>query len=250
MSQTLQQLAEQYQVLENSNVTIIQRGQNKEGPFMFSQYDNEYPRPAYRGRINLLGGAQEFQIVKDSQGKKLKIGLKDFSPEVTMRRELSEEVRNPKNEKGFTRHSLISDLRKEMHRTLRPVADYLSVISVPPRADGSGIFDYVSIDTTWLSEIKPDLFDEIANAIKRGKRIVCEGNLAVVSTGELVNGQKIFAWDSGIMMGDYLNVQLPNPDRVVAVKLQTNPARESYQDYRNDPLFNYVPLDPKLTTVQ
>ena len=40
---------------------------------------------------------------------------------------------------------------------------------------------------------------------------------------------------------------LPNPDRVVAVKLLTNPARASYQDYRNDPLFNYVPLDPMPT---
>jgi hypothetical protein len=246
MNQTLQELAQKHQVMENSSITIIQRGGSKQGPFMFSQYDLNYPRPAYRGRINLMGGAQKFEIVETPEGKKLKIGLIDYNPYNTIKREIDEEVRNPRNEKGFARHSLMCDLRKEMHRTLTPLADYFSVTHVPARADGSGVFDYVSIDTAWLSEIKPELFDEVKNAVKRGRRIVCEGNLVIVNVDELVRANPLFAWDSGIIMGDYLGIQLPNPDNSIAVKLPNTDMRELYGYYRDNELgLNYVPLDTR-----
>lgn len=244
MKQTLQELAEKYEIIENSSMMIVQRRSSKEGPFLCSEYDSTYPRPAYRGRVNLLGGAQEFEIIKTPEDKKLRVGLIDQNPYETMRREIDEEVRNPKNEKGFARHSLICDLRKEMQRNLKDYADYFAVTPVPPRTDGSGRFDYVSIDSAFVSEINPELFDEIQYAIKRGKRIVSEGNLAVVSLDELMSGKRLFAWDSGIILGDYIGTSLPNPEGVIALKMRT-PLRELYSQYREDPQLRYAPLNKR-----
>ena len=244
MAPTLQELASNHQINENSGMMIIQRGENKKGPFLFCEYDQGYPRPLYRGRVNLMGGAQEFKTVKDGEGKKLKVGFLDYNPWDTMRREIWEEVKNPKNEKGFASHALIKDLRNQMQHTLRPIAEYFSVVRVPPRADGSGVFDYVSIDTTWLSNLPFELFDEVTNAMKKGRRIINEGNLTQVTVEELVSGQRLCAWDSGIMMADYLQAPIPNPNRVIATKFPTaNIARQNYYHYREDSLLNYIPLD-------
>ena len=244
MIPTLPELAEKYEIIENSSMIIVQRGSSKEGPFLCSEYDSTYPRPAYRGRVNLLGGAQEFEIIKTPGGKRLRVSLKDINPAGTMRREIAEEVKNVGNKKGFTRNSTISGLRKEMQRNLKDYADYFAVTPVPPRTDGSGRFDYVSIDSAFVSEINPELFDEIQYVIKRGKRIVSEGNLAVVSLDELMSGKRLFAWDSGIILGDYIGTSLPNPEGVIALKMRT-PLRELYSQYRKDPQLRYAPLNKR-----
>jgi len=191
-----------HKITENSSMLLVQEKNSQR--FLLSQYDATHPKESYRLRVNLIGGAQE---------------KKDKSPYDTLVRELKEEF-SP---------SFVHSLQKEILQKAQPYKDFLSIFQTP--------YEYVSIDSVYHSVIDRALFEEAENQIKKGKKLVREGLVKIVSLEDLVNGEPLTAWSTGEIISDIFNVKIPNPDQAVSIPMLT-PIRDSHQAYRED--FEYL----------
>lgn len=212
-----------HKINENSSMLILE-GEKDSGNLLIAQYDYGFPRPAYRGRINLIGGAEE-------KG--------DVSPYDTMVREVIEEINiDPPKREEFASEKLISELRRQTIANLVHFKDFLSNTLVPPKQGQTKGATYLSIDSVFYSQVGQGLFEDTKEQIQRRKRILTEGNLVAVTLSEIEKGNPLTAWTTGEILEDYFRVEILNPDRVVSVPLKFN-SRGEWPHERYREFFEY-----------
>jgi len=191
-----------YRVRENSSMLIIIDCSRKN--ILTTRYDQTLPKVAYRGRINLIGGAED-------KG--------DSTPKDTILREIDEEI-------------VDVNLKRAMLKKLKFYRDFLSII---PAFDGGPKSDYISLDSVFYTEIKDELMSEIAMKIKKGERLITEGLLTVVPIKDL--GKELCAWSTAQILEYYFGCPMINHERAISVPLGTKTVG-SHKKYRKS--FEYI----------
>ena len=160
-------------VHHHASVVIIESEEKPE--FLFSLYDNTYPKVLYRGRVNLIGGNNN---------------IEDNSPYDLLVRELKEEFRASQEEeaddslieilgkshekqkaKKFASQKDISFIKEGIIRTLKPFQDFHVKIS-----SLEGFPSFTAIYSVFLSKLSTAVFACAKENIKKGNNITCEGN--------------------------------------------------------------------------
>lgn len=159
----------------------------------------------------MIGGAQE-------EG--------DRGPRETLEREIGEEFELT-DEGIWAPREFIHNLRDEVIQHTTHYKDFLSVC----RQSSGAPKDYTSIDSAYLAAIPSKLFGEVEGQLKAGCRIVNEGNLAIVTLDELMEGIPLTAWSTGEIIGSIFEAELPNPEDVVSIPLEAS-VRRKHSDYR------------------
>lgn len=205
----------------------------KTGDFLCNIYDNTYPIPEFRHKINLVGGAR---------------ATSDISPLDCIQRELNEEFSLQTNseldetlskesagaytlpvvnamaaqhEIGLFRESLVSELE--------PYADILIVFNpaIGPRLRFSKI-----LISVFICVLSPDIFAIARRNIEMRLSMVSDGFLKIVSLDDLVNGSATGAWGTQKILEHYTRQPLPNPFQVFSRYL--GEPRISYSAYMKD----------------
>ncbi len=173
----------------DAHPSVLIAESEKKNEFLFSMYDNTYPRIAYRGALNLIGGNP----------------TKDFSPLETLVREVNEEfdpeeVKNPGNGKIFAPFEDINLINNSLLLKAEPFADfYIRVLKEIPGASKP----YSAIFSAYITKIPQEVFEMARQHIKDGKKIVTEGLLGI-SNIECLKKGRITAHGTPFVLGTYL----------------------------------------------
>lgn len=81
------------------------------------------------------------------------------------------------------------------------------------------------------------LFELVRGNLKSGKNFRNEGLSEIVSIDSLRNGDKLCAWGTGAILGEYLGTELPNSDWVESKVIGT--PRESFKEYLDEFSYEY-----------
>ena len=213
-------------VHHHTSVVIIESQVKKE--FLFSVYDNTYPKVLYRGRANLIGG---------------NASAKDSSPYGVLVRELKEEFTilqeeaiddnlidilgknpGPQRVKKFASRRDISLIKKGIIKNLSPFQDFLAKI---PSLEGSPAF--LAIYSVFLSRLPYNIFKCAKENIEKGKGVKCEGYTVIASLDDLKSGKVLTAWGTSPIIGCYAKTTIPNPEGINAIPLGV--PRKLFSDY-------------------
>lgn|SRR3989344_2186749 len=185
------------------------------GEFLFSIYDDTYPRAAYRGAANLIGGNP----------------TRDNSPLETLSREIGEEFNFEealKVHKICTSSEEIDTLRDSLIYKVKPFADfYIRVLKEIPRASKP----YSAIYSAYNTTISQKIFEMTRQNLKQGRKMVGEGLLGILGINDLKSG-RITAHGTPFILGAYLNLELPHFCDMISENIGT--PREKYKDYEDD----------------
>ena len=193
-------------------------------------YDNTYPREIWRGRINLIGGGQ---------------GKEDTSPFQLLKREIEEEFRIEKEQakpydKNFadvvgsgkgapevTSFASVEDInlvRAALLKDIKPYCDFL--VSLPPYKTKPA---FNIIFSAYQVHLSKEAFECARRNLTGGRSLVSEGFLRITDIRELEQGRMLPAWAAGVILSDFYNVNIPNPEGVQCIKLgQPKPSMQDY----------------------
>jgi hypothetical protein len=207
-------------VMEDSSIIIVGADDTSER-FLMARYSDTYPKPAYRGRVNLMGGGQHPM---------------DAHPIKTLRREFKEEFDPDRAiDNSWAPSHFIRKLRDCILTGAAPYGDFLSIVpSFPHGLKRKAI----TIDHTYSVYLPTTLFDAAQEHISRGNKIVCEGELEVVTAEQLKSGNPLTAWSTGHIMTHHLGKEIPNPNDATVFYLRSGV--HSFERCRE--LFQYEPL--------
>ncbi|MBI2046554.1 hypothetical protein HYT26_00115 [Candidatus Pacearchaeota archaeon] len=209
-------------------VTLIQAENMRE--FLMGVYDNTYPHPIYRGRVNLIGG---------------NISPKDKSPYGLAERELKEEFSMNSTEKEFdpsikdiigtgpipkrglmAPEQCISSLKNAVLSNLIPYQDFLAIT---PELAGRIPFNMVI--SVYSSKISQDIFENARKNLNAGREVKVDGHSRITTIEELLKGEPLIIPAIGSVIENYLNVKdrIPKPEKVGVYPMGL--PRASFKDY-------------------
>ncbi|MEK6933971.1 MAG: hypothetical protein AABW75_03785 [Nanoarchaeota archaeon] len=222
------------EVSHHAAVAIIESENKKE--FLFDVYGDNYAILDYHSRINLIGGNHNDE---------------DISPWDIWKREIEEEFSlddieekgenltipgkssRPKGE--FAPLEDILTIRNEIIKNARPYKDfYFETPSLRMFKDEEIIKLPIGkcIYSVFLSSVNNDLFGEIKTYLREGKAIKQEGQTCIRNIEQLIKEEPLCAAGTGLIMNDYLGVNIPNPDNAKLEYL--GKPRNFMQDYLLD----------------
>ena len=195
-------------------VGIIKSEKTQE--LLLGVYDDTYPDTNWRGRAKLIGGNHE----KD-----------DISPRHIFYREVNEEFSHIKDkESEFATEEDIKLIRETILLNALPYRDFL--VKMPQRI---GKQEHQVIYSVFNSFLTDKILTLIRKNIELEKRIINEGLLRIVSVDELAKGNLLVAAATGLILGEYFNARIPNPDNATAENIGL--PRNSFNDYAKE--FSY-----------
>ena len=196
--------------------------------FLFSVYDNGYPKKAYRLSANLIGGNPESH---------------DTSPETTLIREICEEIDpNHLEEKKF-----VGKVKWANNETIRRVrngifADFIPFQDFLVTQDGvieGGNKPYTAIYSAFYSGIDSNALVHIENAITRDLTMTTEGSLRVCTLEDLAKserGEFSTAHATAPILKHMFDYKIPFPKQIHAEAIGL--PKKSFRDYLVD--FEYI----------
>jgi len=197
----------------SSSVIVHNPGRNC---FLFGVYDTGYPVTAWHNHANLIGGNAI---------------AGDVSPREILRREINEEFSIPVGQNlAYQPKAIIQVVRNVILSKMMPYKDFFAV-DPPVRVKKEPVQVITSI---FSSEVPDDLIDIVRRADAR--RFMCEGNLCAVGLDELRSEKVGLAWCAPVILGNFLEVDMPNPWNARAEELK-NPIRTRLTHYHKE--FNY-----------
>ncbi len=233
-------------VRHHAAVTLI-RPIDSTGDLIFGIYDEEYPVTVFIGHYVPIGGnANGHNSPLDTVTKELHEELQDehFSEEtigtlVNLRDKSAYTQKNFKIGEKAVSYDIRMEFRNAVVGNLTPLSDYLvSIDGIKVKAKEKEI-NFVS--SFFCAEVTNPLFYEVANQLLAGKELRNEGLTKVINEAELKNGTIRGAWGASTIVGDILELNVPEYDwiRVECI----GDIRDSYQDYKKD--FSYA-RDPEV----
>lgn len=194
--------------------------------FLFSVYDEGYPRKVYRNSANFIGGNPESE---------------DKCPEDTLIKEIASEI-NPNHnlEKIFigkvewTDESEIRFIRNSLFQ-FYPLQDFLAK---QPEVMEGGNKPYQAIYSIFYSEIPRKTIEIVEKNITNKKEIVCEGKLGIFNLEQLANsprGEYSTAHITAHVLNWKYGSQIPQTKQISAEAIGL--PRKSYKEYLKD--FDY-----------
>ncbi len=221
-------------VSHHAAVAIIESENRKE--FLFDVYGDNYAILDYHGRINLIGGNHNYDDLSPWDIWKREIE-EEFSLEETEEKgeNLTITGKKEKSDMEFAPIGKILAVRNEIIKNARPYKDfYFETPSLRMFKDKEIIKLPIGkcIYSVFLSSVNNDLFGEIKTYIREGKAIKQEGQTCIRNIEQLVKGKTLCAAGTGLIMNDYLGVNIPNPDNAKLEYL--GKPRNFMQDYLLD----------------
>lgn len=207
----------------------------KNDEFLFSVYDNSYPIEVYRGRVNLMGGnANEddispLSLLKRELEEEFSTKEGDIQLEETIKDLVGEGKNFNREFKTFASSSDMRIIKKAITKDIQPFRDYL--VEVPFLNHKS-----LMICSSYLTMLPMEKFELVKENLRKGLRIINEGTAKVVSINDLISGNILTAWITGIVVGEYKGVRIPSLDGVIATCIGY--PRKSFHDYLHE--FNYI----------
>jgi len=217
------------QVHNHASVILAYNGKE----LVSNVYDNTYPKEIWRGRINLMGGGQ-------AQG--------DISPFYLLEREINEEFRiNSEVTKEYDKN--FSELVGEgkgapkinsfaSEKDIKLVKDFLLLnsqpywdflITMPPYKDRPS---FNIMFSSYVCPLSNKIMDCFKKNILEEKSLVSEGFLKVTPLSQIKSGEVLTAWATGMILEDFFNVKIPNPENIISQKLSF--PRKSMEEYFNE----------------
>ncbi len=192
--------------------------------FLFSVYDQGYPRKAYRLSANNMGGNPEPY---------------DVSPERTLIKEIAEEFDpNHPVEKTFVgKVDWASDedirfIRNGLFSGLRPLQDFFVQQKEPIEG---GNKPYTAIYSAFYSEVPFFIIEKVRENLRNGKNIPTEGLVGVFTLEDLANsprGEFSTAHITAHILNWKYGSKIPHPKQLTAEPIGL--PRKSYKDYLSD----------------
>lgn len=194
--------------------------------FLFSVYDEGYPRKSYRNSANLIGGNPESE---------------DKCPEDTLIKEIAGEI-NPNHtlEKLFigkvewADESEIRFIRNSLFQ-FYPLQDFLAK---QPEVMEGGNKPYQAIYSVFYSEIPKKTIEIVERNMVNKKEISCEGNLGVFGLEQLTNSSRrefSTAHITAHVLNWKYNSQIPQTKQISAEAIGL--PKNNYKEYLKD--FDY-----------
>lgn len=220
-------------------VTIIQAENMQE--FLMGVYDNTYPHPTYRGRVNLIGGNNS---------------PNDFSPQGLVERELKEEFSTYSAEKEFDPSiketigtgpvpkigRLIAsgrDISLLKNNILSNLVEYQDFLAVMPEMEKR--LPYNVLISVFSSIIDQEIFENARKNLNSGREVKVDGHSRITTIEELLKGEPLAVPAIGRVMEKYLNLKdrIPKPEKAGVYSIGF--PRDSFKDYFSE--FKYfVPI--------
>lgn len=195
-------------VHHHASVAVVLSERSKE--FLFDRYTETYRIPAWRGRLNLIGGGQSSE---------------DSSPWDIWEREVTEEF-----------HETIA---KNLITNAKPYKDFLVTVPEVMEIQNGRIQrrkGFIVVHTVFETFLDQEIFEQVRNHLKEGKKVKTEGSSVIKSLKDLGREEIQFASATGPIMKDYLD----RPDVKVSAGSQgmvvtpLGMPRDSLEEYFSD----------------
>jgi hypothetical protein len=197
----------------HSSIVIITEPTGKF--LMTGGYDEGYKHTQWHNTANPLGGNFE-------RG--------DVSPRALLDRELGEELSSMGLTEGFARAEFIDTLRRRILAEVTPHSDFYIRDPRPPTVPADAMI--TSVVSSYFAILPTDLLLEAREWLRLGRRISREGLINVLDVGEVLAGRPLFAWSSPVMVGHFLDRNVPNPYCAHAEAI--GKPRDNFQAYLED----------------
>lgn len=198
------------------------------GKLLLSVYDQGYPRAAYRGSANNIGGNPEGED-RSPEAVLVKEIKEEFDPEHSEEKQYVGKVLwAPKGDIEAIRNSLLS---REV-----PLQDFL--VKQEGIIEG-GNKPYTAIYSAFLSPITPEAIEIAERNIRDGKNIPTEGLVGVFTLDQLINnerGEFSTAHATAPSLNWYFQSKIPFPSQLHVEPI--GPPRPSFSSYLQD--FEYL----------
>ncbi|HPD81649.1 MAG TPA: hypothetical protein PK357_00945 [Candidatus Pacearchaeota archaeon] len=199
-------------------------------------YDDTYPKEIWRGRINLIGGGQ-------NPG--------DISPRSLLEREINEEFAISKEEikeydknfkdlvgEGngapgidlFASKKEIDFVNNFLLNNIKPWKDFL--ITFPPYKSNPS---FNIMFSSYFCNLSKEIMDCFYENLSKKKSLVSEGFLKITPLSDISSGKVLTAWATGVVIEDFFNINVPNPEKIFFQKLTV--PKSSMRDYFKE--YNY-----------
>lgn len=200
----------------------------EEEKFLFNVYDNGYPRAAYRGSANNIGGNPE---------------AFDVSPQSVLINEISEEFdpNHPEEKKYVGKVEWASKedilrIRNELLGTFNYFRDFL--VGQQEVIEG-GNKPYTAIYSAFYAPVSSIVIEIAERNIRDGKNIPTEGNIGVYTLEELAHhprGEFSTAHVTAHILNWRFDCKIPHPKQITAEALGR--PRGRFSDYLKDFEYN------------
>jgi hypothetical protein len=211
--------------------------------FLFSVYDETYPKKAYRGAANNIGGNPEpFDFATDPLTR-----VSCGSPSALLIREIYEELdpyaQGPNNDNpnrlgqkvNWASPKDIVAIRDSLVKGLQPMQDFMVR---QPKAIPGAKAPYQGIYAVFYTELSGGVIEKAERAVRDKKVLITEGLTGVFTLEELANserGEFAAAHITAHILNWKFGSTIPHPNGISAEPM--GQPRERYSDYFAD--FNY-----------